>query len=109
MTQTSSDAGFWNLVIAAIVLVFSAASAALPLAALRHWHGGWRLGAMLPLCALLAWAALILLSKALDADSHRLWPFEIFAWAMLNMVYMVGLMTSKRIFDKADNKNTLSD
>jgi hypothetical protein len=38
-----------------------------------------------------------------------LWLFEIFSWAMLNMIYMVSLMTIKRIFEKADEKNGLSD
>ncbi len=94
----------WNLVIAATVLVFSLASAVLPVAAIRQWQGAWRISAILPLLALLAWIALIAISKSIDADSHRLWPFEIFAWSMLNMIYMVSAMTIKRIFEKADQE-----
>lgn len=92
----------WNLVIAATVLVFSLASAVLPVAAIRQWHGAWRISAILPLLALMGWLVLIVVSKGIDADSHRLWPFEIFAWSMLNMIYMVSAMTIKRIFEKAD-------
>ncbi len=92
----------WDLVIALIVLVAAASSGALPLAAARQWQGAWRLGALLPFIVLLLWVALIILTRAIDPQSHALWPFEIFAWAMLTLIYMVGLMTAKRIFEKAD-------
>ncbi len=93
---------FWDLVIALIVLAAALASAALPLAAFRHWRNNWRWGALFPFTVLLVWASIIMASKLIDADAHRLWPLELFAWAMLNMIYMVALMTTKRIFEKAD-------
>lgn len=60
----------WNLVIALVVLVFTVASAALPIAALRQWTGLWRYVAALPLLFLLLWAALIVASKLLIPGSH---------------------------------------
>lgn len=99
----------WNLLIALVVLVFTVASAALPIAALRQWTGLWRYVAALPLLFLLLWAALIVVSKLLLPGSHSLWSFEIFAWAMLNMIYMVVAMTAKRQFQKADEQAHTSD
>ena len=99
----------WNLVIAAVVLVFSMASAVLPIAAIRQWRGAWRNAAIAPLLGLLVWVAVIVTSRSLDPTSHRLWPFEIFAWAMLNMIYMVSAMTIKRIFEKADQEKQASN
>lgn len=104
--QDSESALWWNLLIAAIVLVFSLASALLPLAALKQWQSHWRLGAALPLLGLGLWVVIIVAGRALDPQSHRLWPFEIFAWAMLNMIYMVALMTARRVFQKADQENS---
>lgn len=102
--EPREDSWAWNLAIAGIVLVFSLASAVLPLAAMKQWQGSWRIGALLPLLGLGLWAGIIVLSRLADPQSHRLWPFEIFAWAMLNMIYMVALMTAKRVFEKADQE-----
>ncbi len=102
-TQADS-AVFWNLVIAIIVLAATLASAALPLAALRQWPAAWRIAAIAPLAVLGLWIAVIVLSRLTDSNSHRLWPFEIFSWAMLNMIYMVAVMTYKRQLDKADQE-----
>ena len=99
----------WNLLIALFVLLATAASAALPVAALRQWQGYWRLSAGLSLAVLAAWLGLIFVSRLFSEDAHRLWVLEIFAWSMLNMIYMVALMTIKRASEKADKKNTLSD
>ncbi|MBT70913.1 MAG: hypothetical protein CMQ15_02555 [Gammaproteobacteria bacterium] len=99
----------WNLLIVLFVLLVSTASAALPAAALRQWQGVWRLSAGLSLVVLGAWLGLIFISRLFSEDSHRLWALEIFTWSMLNMIYMVALMTIKRAFEKADKKNTLSD
>lgn len=106
---TTPDAAWiWNLVIAVIVLAATAASAALPLAALKQWRGSWRVAAAAPLLLLGSWIGLIMLSRLGDGQGHRLWPLEIFAWAMLNMIYMVALMTAKRIFLKHDEENATS-
>ena len=94
----------WNLLIALIAVVFTLASAALPLAAMRQWKGGWSLAAAFPLGILLIWIAIISIAKLQSLESHKLWPFEVFAWAMLNMVYMVSVMTIKRILEKQPNK-----
>ena len=92
---------FWNLVISLIVMLVTVSSAALPLAALRQWHGGWFMASVAPLALLALWCAIIFLSRLDNPNSHRLWPFEIFSWAMMNMIYMVALMTYKRKADKA--------
>lgn len=102
--SSSNSAVFWNLVIAVIVLAVTLASAALPLAALRQWPAGWKIAAVAPLAVLALWIAIIALSRLTDSNSHRLWPFEIFSWAMLNMIYMVAVMTYKRQLDKAEQE-----
>lgn len=99
--DTEQSVWFWNLVIALIVMLVTMASAALPLAALRQWHGGWFMTAAAPLAVLVLWGSLIFLSRLDNPNSHRLWPFEIFSWAMINMIYMVALMTYKRKVDRA--------
>ena len=105
----TGDSLIWDLLIAIIVLLTTLASAALPVAAIRQWPKKWRYSALFPLIILALWLGLIGVSKAADSRSHMLWLFEIFSWAMLNMIYMVSLMTIKRIFEKADEKNGLSD
>ena len=99
----------WNLVVIIIVLMVAAGSAVLPLAAIRQWSGGWRTVAALPLLGLLIWVAVIALAKMASADAHALWPFEIFAWAMLCMIYMVTAMTAKRMFEKKDLQDAEQD
>ena len=106
---TAPDAAWiWNLVIAVIVLAATAASAALPLAALKQWRGSWRVAAAMPLLVLLIWVGLIMISRLGNGQDHRLCPLEIFAWAMINMIYMVAIMTVKRIFMKHDEENAIS-
>ena len=100
--EQEAEAVFWNMVIAIIVLGTLLASAALPVAALRQWPGRWRYFAGFPLVALAVWVLLIVTARLGDSNSHRLWPFELFAWAMFNMIYMVIIMTGKRKLDKAD-------
>ena len=100
---------FWNLVISLIVITISAASAALPVAAFKQWTGGWRIAAVAPLVVLGLWVSIIVIARLASSDAHRLWPFEIFAWAMLNMIYMVAVMTIKRVLDKADEEESLSN
>ena len=89
-----TQAVFWNFVIAVIVLATLIASAALPVAALRQWPGRWRFFAMFPLAALIFQLAVIVTGRLDDPGSHRLWPFELFAWAMANMIYICLLYTS---------------
>ncbi len=114
-SDSNASATLWNFVISLIVLATLLASAALPLAALRQWSGGWRIAALPPLALLLLWVALIALSRMTDSSSHRLWLFEIFSWAMLNMIYIVAVMAYKRKIDKAmglhsdDNQTHESD
>lgn len=98
-----SSALFWTVVIVFTVLIFTVASALLPLAAWRQWQAGpWRKAAAAPLVLLLLWVALIVVAKLGDPEAHGLWPLEIFAWSMLNMIYMVAVMSAKRILEKAD-------
>lgn len=104
----SSGDWLWNVLIAVMVLLVCASSAALSLAAIRQWAGNWRYAAATPLGVLLIWLLLIVLSRLIAVDSHPLWPLELFAWAMLNMIYMVALMTTKRIFEKADKESSSS-
>ncbi|MAC71128.1 MAG: hypothetical protein CMP84_13115 [Gammaproteobacteria bacterium] len=100
--NAEAEAVFWNMVIAILVLGTLLASAALPAAALRQWPGRWRYFAAFPLAVLAVWVGLIVAASLGDSNSHRLWPFELFAWAMFNMIYMVIIMTGKRKLDKAD-------
>ena len=105
-----SESGWlWTLLIAAFVLIVTAASAVLPYSAIRQWRGAWRVAAAAPLVVLLLWLGVIIVSRALDTGSHALWPLELFAWAMLNMIYMVSIMTIKRMFAKADEDNSSPD
>lgn len=107
-TSEGSSEFAWNIVLVLIVLATTLGSAVLPLSALRHWIGGWRIAAVCPLFLLLAWIALIIISKLGNQESHTLWQFEIFAWAMLNMIYMVSLITIKRVLEKEDEKKSIS-
>ncbi|MFT4748995.1 MAG: peptidoglycan/LPS O-acetylase OafA/YrhL [Pseudohongiellaceae bacterium] len=103
LTSSQADPWFWNLVIALIVICATLASAVLCIAAYRNWpQKGWRLGALAPVGVLALMLVIIAFARLGDNISHELWPLEIFAWAMFNMIYMVGLMTTKRIFEKAD-------
>lgn len=106
---TDSSEWGWNLIIAVIVIAISAASAALPIAASKQWTGNWRISAITPLAVLLLWVAIIVFGRMQSSGSHQLWPFEIFTWAMLNMIYMVAVMTVKRVLDKADQEKSLTD
>ena len=107
LSQPSNSQTFaWNLVIALIVIIFTIASAALPIAAARQWENAWSTAAKLPLFALGIWILVIIVGKLQSADSHNLWSFEIFAWARINMVYMVTIMTIKRIIEKNEGPSS---
>ena len=103
---SSSQTIAWNLVIALIVITFTMASAALPIAAARQWKNAWSTAAKVPLFVLVIWILVIIVGKLQSADSHNLWSFELFAWAMMNMVYMVTVMTIKRIIEKNVDPST---
>ena len=92
--------------IALIVIIFTMASAALPVAATRQWKNAWSTAAKVPLFVLVIWILVIIVGKLQSADSHNLWSFELFAWAMMNMVYMVTIMTIKRIIEKNVDSST---
>lgn len=100
--NSAGSTNSWNLIIALLVLAATAGSAVLNIAAIRQWDRNWGLVSALPLLGLLLLGLLILVSKQLDASAHELWALEIFAWAMLNMIYMVTAMTAKRMFAKRD-------
>ena len=102
--QTDPD-WIWNLLITIIVLSVVAGSSLLPISALKHWTGQWRLCAAFPLCMLVIWLGVIGISKLISPDSHPLWSLELFSWAMLTMIYMVTIMTAKRLFEKRDLEN----
>ena len=103
---TQTDYGWvWNLLVVVIILAVSAASAALTIAALKQWHGHWRWAAVFPFLILAFWTLVIIGSRLFNDDAHRLWPLEIFAWAMLNLIYMQILMIAKKNLDKVKEQN----
>jgi len=85
-----------------LVAAATAGSGALNIAAIRQWDRNWGLVSGLPLVSLLAWGVIIVVSKQMSAGAHELWLLEIFAWAMINMIYMVTAMTAKRMFARRD-------
>lgn len=106
--NNGESADSWNLIIALLVFAATAGSAVLNIAAIRQWDRNWGLVSALPLLGLLLLGVLILVTKQLDAGAHELWALEIFAWAMLNMIYMVTAMTAKRMFAKRDDEESAS-
>lgn len=104
--QASAQSGsfdIWNTLMLAIVLLTTASSAALSVAAWRQWQAGWRLVAALPIAALLVWVAWVSVSRYLDPNAHSLWSFELFGWALLNLLYMATVLTAKRTFEKSES------
>ena len=106
--SSAAPTNTWNLIIAFLVFAATAGSAVLNIAAIRNWDRNWGLVSGLPLLCLLLWAALIVATKQLDATAHELWALEIFAWAMINLIYMVTAMTAKRMFVKHDGEGTIT-
>jgi len=104
--NSADPSNSWDLIIALLVLAATAASAVLNIAAIRHWDRNWGLVSGLPLLGLLLWGVLIVVAKQLDASTHELWLLEIFAWAMINLIYMVTAMTAKRMFAKRDGEES---
>ena len=98
----------WDVVMLVIVFLTLSSSAALTVAAWRQWRRGWRLVAALPLALLVCWSGWILAARSIDPSSHALWSFELFGWALLNLLYMVTALTAKRTFEKAASENTVS-
>jgi len=103
-TNSAGPDNTWELIIVLVVLIASAGSAVLNIAAIRHWNRNWGLVSGLPLLGLLLWGAFIVVAKLLDSSAHELWTLEIFAWAMINLIYMVTAMTAKRMFAKSDGE-----
>ena len=106
--NSAGSAGSWDLIIWLVVFTATAGSAVLNIAAIRNWDRNWGLVSGLPLLGLLLWGTLILVAKQLDASTHELWALEIFAWAMINLIYMVTAMTAKRMFAKRDVEESAS-
>ena len=98
------SADSWDLIIWLVVFTATTGSAVLNIAAIGNWDRNWGLVSGLPLLGLLLWGTLILVAKQLDASTHELWALEIFAWAMINLIYMVTAMTAKRMFAKRDGE-----
>lgn len=106
--ESEGSADLWNLLIGLVVLASTAGSAALNIAAIRQWDRNWGLVSGLPMAGLLLWCLLIVVTRTMDAEAHELWQLEIFAWAMINMIYMVTAMTAKRMFAKRDEEEAAS-
>lgn len=100
LAGTAAPAGGWSPAIVLLVLAVSAAGAALPAAAAVRWPAPWRAAAAAPLALLAVWIAASAVSAAVWPGSRRMWPLELFAWTMLSMVYMSGLIAVKRRRDK---------
>jgi len=92
----------WDTVMLIIVFLTLTSSAALTIAAWRQWRRGWRLVAAFPIAMLVLWSGWIVGARTIDPAAHALWSFEIFGWALLNLLYMVTALTAKRAFEKAD-------
>jgi hypothetical protein len=102
--QAAEDAlPLWDAAMLVIIFLTLSSSAALTLAAWRQWRGGWRLVAAFPIAALVLWCGWIIGSRSVDPAAHALWSFELFGWALLNLLYMVTALTAKRAFEKADS------
>ena len=95
----------WSLLVNFFILAVGVASAALSIAAQKQWKSYWRWSALFPLLILGIWVTVIILSRLFDENTHRLWPLEIFAWAMFNLIYMQVLMLAKRKLEKAKADN----
>ena len=95
---------FLSGVMVIVVFATAAGSAVLPIAAIRYWPGYWKLVAAAPIALLLVWSGWITLAKWISPETHSYWPLEIFTWSMLTMIYMVTVMTAKRVFEKADKQ-----
>ena len=103
-TNSAGPSNTWEVIIVLVVLIASAGSAVLNIAAIRNWNRNWGLVSGLPLLGLVLWGGLIAVAKLLDSSAHELWTLEIFAWAMINLIYMVTAMTAKRMFAKHDDE-----
>ena len=106
--NSASSTNTWDVIIAFLVFAATAGSAVLNIAAIRNWDRNWGLVSGLPLLGLLLWGALIVIAKQLDESTHELWALEIFAWAMINLIYMVTAMTAKRMFAKRDGEESVN-
>lgn len=106
VTSDSASATSWNLLIILIVFAATAGSVVLNIAAIRQWDRNWGLVSALPIFGLVIWSGIIVTAKIIDTNSHMLWTLEIFAWAMINMIYMVTAMTAKRMFAKRDEEGS---
>jgi hypothetical protein len=54
---------------------------------------------------LVLWSGWIVGARTIDSEAHMLWSFELFAWSLLNLLYMVTALTAKRAFEKADQSS----
>jgi len=63
----------------------------------RRWRGWWRALASLPLAALIAWAAVIVVATIQDPTSHNLWPLELMIWCVGALIALGLIALAKRI------------
>ncbi len=84
-----------------LALAVAAAGAWLPWAAYRAWRGPWRRAALAPLLFGLLWLVWMIARAAANPGDGANWQLQIFAWAMLTLVYMACAFTIKSILDKA--------
>jgi len=92
-----------NLVMILIVAAATVGSAALPVSAFKVWTGYWKLVAAMPFLFLAGWCAWVVIARLLNPGAHPYWLLELFAWAMLTLLYMATVFTARRQFEKADN------
>ena len=95
----AGGAADWALGFGIVTVLFAVLilGAALPIAAIVNWDGGWRIG---------AWAALaiyalpilnIVIGVVIDPTSHNLWPLELIGFALVSIAACAGLYLVKKI------------
>lgn len=95
----AGGAADWALGFGIVSILFAVLilGAALPIAAIIHWEGGWRIG---------AWAALaiyalpilnVVIGVLIDPTSHNLWPLELIGFALASITACAVLYVVKKV------------
>lgn len=90
-----------GLIVSLLALAVATAGVWLPWAAYRAWRGAWRKAALAPLLFGLLWLVWTIARAAANPGGGASWQLQIFAWAMMAMVYMTCAFTIKSILGKA--------